>query len=154
MNANSVVATTFHSTANYSNHSRTIEKSGTSYIHPAQWTTIATFKQNHATNTWRSASIFIEEAHSPSNGGDKGGGIWGGNFTYTFHTDGGRHITIPSKSIVRIGGTGGSIAFQFLASSTSNASSGASLQVYNYRESTNVMTYKFRFHSLDAFVLS
>ena len=108
--------------------------------------------QNETTNTWRSAEIIIEETHSPGNGGDKGGGLWIGNFTYIFHNEGGRTVSIGSIS--RISGHGGSITFKFVALSNNNASSGARLEVYNYRGSTNYMAYKFRFHSLDAFQLS
>jgi hypothetical protein len=137
---------------NYSSDYRTIEKSGVMNAYSGQWTTIATFMQNQTTNTWRSAEIIIEEAHSPTNGGDKGGGIWVGNFTYNFNNNGGRTVSIGS--FTRISGHGGSITFRFVALSNNNALSGARLEVYNYREITNFLKYKFKFHALDAFTLS
>ena len=141
-----------NSNFHYSNNYKTIEKSGTVQSNSGVWTTIATFLRNSTTNTWRSAEIIIEEVHTPNDGGEKGGGIWVGNFTYNFHENGGRNV--DTATFYKASGHGGGIKFQFASLSNYNASSGAELQVFNFRNQTNNINYKFKFHALDRFSLS
>lgn len=113
---------------------------------------ILTLLTDTTTNTWRSATITIKEAHSPDNGEDKGGGLWVGGFSYNFDNKGNRQV--DSFYFSRVSGTGGGITFGFQPINTSNQPGGVILQISNFRTVTNNVEMEITWHSLDTFNIS